>query len=69
MLSFTLYFVVFQERIYSVIERNIKDNGKIMQKRNKGNTLKFQLLPLKQYSSQTSSEIDSSQNDNDKGPL
>lgn len=38
-----------------------------MQKRMKGNTLRFQLLPLRETSSQGASNTDS--NNDDKGPL
>lgn len=36
------------EKIYTLIEKNIVDTGKIVQKRTSGNSLKFQILPLKQ---------------------
>ncbi|XP_059060173.1 uncharacterized protein LOC131853329 [Achroia grisella] len=57
------------ERLYSVIENNIKTVGKIVQKRNKGNSLRFQLLPIKQSSTDSTNDVNNSQNDNNKGPL
>ncbi|KAJ0179365.1 hypothetical protein K1T71_005077 [Dendrolimus kikuchii] len=53
------------DRIYSVIENNVKDSGKIVQKRNKGNALKFQLLPIKQNSSQATIITTLTANDED----
>lgn len=43
--------------------------SKIVQKRMKGNSLRFQLLPLRDSSSQGANNTDSNQNDNHKGPL
>ncbi|KAL4708796.1 hypothetical protein ACJJTC_011760 [Scirpophaga incertulas] len=57
------------ERIYSIIEKNSKTCGKIAQKRNKGNSLRFQLLPLKHKSISAEESSDSNQSGNDKGPL
>uniref|UniRef100_A0A1E1WSU5 Translation initiation factor 3 N-terminal domain-containing protein n=1 Tax=Pectinophora gossypiella TaxID=13191 RepID=A0A1E1WSU5_PECGO len=56
------------EKIYSIIESNIKAVGKVVQKRNKGNNLKFQLLPSRDSSSQDSNKPSSNQ-DSDSGPL
>ncbi|KAJ2950518.1 hypothetical protein O0L34_g8762 [Tuta absoluta] len=53
------------ERIYSVIESNIKSAGKVVQKRNKGNDLRFQLLP----SRDNSSKPDNDSIESSKGPL
>lgn len=60
---------MFQERIYSVIEKNIKSSGQVVQKRNKGNSLRFQLLPLRENSSHTQNDLDSNKDKDDKGPL
>ncbi|KAL0839603.1 hypothetical protein ABMA28_016285 [Loxostege sticticalis] len=57
------------ERIYSVIEKNIKSSGQVVQKRNKGNSLRFQLLPLRENSSHTQNDLDSNKDKDDKGPL
>ncbi|KAG6465235.1 hypothetical protein O3G_MSEX015018 [Manduca sexta] len=57
------------EQISDVVEKNIKAIGKMVQKRNKGNNLKFQLVPLKQNLSQDSNEKSSSGNESDRGPL
>ncbi|XP_028170074.1 uncharacterized protein LOC114359771 [Ostrinia furnacalis] len=57
------------ERIYSVIEKNTVSSGKAVQKRNKGNSLRFQLLPLRENSSQSQDDSDSNKNKDDKGPL
>ncbi|XP_026765132.1 uncharacterized protein LOC113523376 [Galleria mellonella] len=57
------------ERLYSVIESNVKSVGKIVQKRNKGNSLRFQLLPAKQSSIESTNDVNNSQNENNKGPL
>ena len=62
-------FFNFQEKIYEVIEKEVKNTCKIVQKRMKGNSLRFQLLPIRDSSSQGASNTDSNQNDNDKGPL
>lgn len=53
------------EKIYSVIENNVKSLGKIVQKRLKGNNLRFQLIPIRGKSS----EGDTSDSNNNKGPL
>ncbi|XP_028033258.1 uncharacterized protein LOC114245322 [Bombyx mandarina] len=56
------------ENIYSVIEKNTKSTARLLQKRNKGNSLKFQLLPLNN-SNMEASQSDNSEDGNDKGPL
>ncbi|KPJ16948.1 hypothetical protein RR48_13804 [Papilio machaon] len=60
------------DKICSVIEKNTKSSGKIVQKRNKGNSLRFQLIPVRDKSSQNGND-DSNQNsenkDHEKGPL
>ncbi|XP_072941785.1 translation initiation factor IF-3, mitochondrial [Epargyreus clarus] len=53
------------ERIYSIIEKNV-NNGKVLQKRNKGSSLRFQFLPVNNVHTKTDSSND---NNNDKGPL
>ncbi|KAI5634319.1 hypothetical protein NE865_12933 [Phthorimaea operculella] len=53
------------ERIYSVIESNTKSAGKVVQKRNKGNNLRFQLLP----SRDSSSTPEKDNTEPSKGPL
>lgn len=60
---------MFQERIYSVIEKEIKSSGKVVQKRNKGNSLRFQLLPLRENSSQSENDLNSDNRNENKGPL
>lgn len=67
--AYHLTFKHFQESIYSVIEKHVKTCGKLVQKRNKGNSLRFQLLPLRESSSQTDVNQESSGNDKDRGPL
>ncbi|CAH2092013.1 unnamed protein product [Euphydryas editha] len=60
------------ERIYTIIEKNLKSSGRIVQKRIKGNNLRFQLVPMKDNNDQSKKETDSGQNNNnndDKGPL
>lgn len=58
-------FAYFQDHIYSVIEKNVKTVGKIVQKRVKGNTLRFQLLPIRDSSSQSDkTSSDGSENSN-----
>ncbi|KAJ8727017.1 hypothetical protein PYW08_015414 [Mythimna loreyi] len=57
------------EKIYQVIENHVKNMSKIVQKRMKGNSLRFQLLPLRDSSSQGANNTDSNQNNNDKGPI
>ncbi|XP_075972938.1 mitochondrial translation initiation factor 3 [Anticarsia gemmatalis] len=56
------------EKIYSVIENHVKSISKIAQKRMKGNNLRFQLLPLRQNSTQEENS-GSNQSNNEKGPL
>ncbi|XP_045526250.1 translation initiation factor IF-3, mitochondrial-like [Pieris brassicae] len=50
------------DKIYSTIERNLQSNGNLVQKRQKGSALKFQVLPLRKSSSKDSS---SNKNDSD----
>ncbi|KAG7305712.1 hypothetical protein JYU34_009838 [Plutella xylostella] len=60
------------EKVYSLIEKNVKDSGKIVQKRTKGNTLRFQLLPSKVMSTQASDNGINDPSDGNKknnGPL
>ncbi|KAI8440262.1 hypothetical protein MSG28_001630 [Choristoneura fumiferana] len=58
------------EKIYSIIERGVKSVGKVVQKRNKGNTLRFQILPSNESSTQGGGDrLDSSPEDKEKGPL
>ncbi|CAB3228348.1 unnamed protein product [Arctia plantaginis] len=56
------------EKIYSVIENHVKSMGRIVQKRIKGNNIRFQVLPVREKSSQRDSNADKS-NNNNKGPL
>ncbi|XP_023946971.1 translation initiation factor IF-3, mitochondrial [Bicyclus anynana] len=56
------------DRIYSIIEKNLKSAAQLVQKRNKGNNLRFQLLPLKDSTNQRNQST-SDQSNNDKGPL
>ncbi|XP_068627949.1 translation initiation factor IF-3 [Battus philenor] len=55
------------EKIYTVIEKNTKSNAKVVQKRNKGNSLRFMLYPLREKTSQSNSE--DANNNKDRGPL
>ncbi|CAH2062784.1 unnamed protein product, partial [Iphiclides podalirius] len=55
------------EKIYAVIEKNIKSVGKAVQKRSKGNNLKFQMIPLREKPSQD--ENPSSQQKRTSQPL
>ncbi|KAM3967981.1 uncharacterized protein ACR2FA_004297 [Aphomia sociella] len=57
------------ERLYSVIESNTKSVGKVVQKRIKGNSMRFQLLPTKQSNTEPASNVNSNQNEDNKGPL
>ncbi|CAH0397477.1 unnamed protein product [Chilo suppressalis] len=57
------------EKMYDIIEKNTKSAGKLVQKRNKGNSLRFQLLPVRENSTQTGGVSDQNTNGNDKGPL
>lgn len=41
------WFVLLQEKIYNTIEETVKIDGRILQKRIKGNELKFQIVPPK----------------------
>lgn len=66
-----ILFYLFQERIYTIIEKNLTSSGKIVQKRNKGNNLRFQLVPTKD-NNKTKNDTDSGPNNNNndnKGPL
>ncbi|CAK1578398.1 unnamed protein product [Parnassius mnemosyne] len=60
------------ERIQSVIEKNTKSSGNLVQKRNKGNSLRFQLIPLREKTTHHGNN-GSNQNEKtqveDKGPL
>lgn len=63
---------MFQDKICSVIEKNTKSSGKVIQKRNKGNSLRFQLIPVRDKSSQVGNDDSSNHSDNkgdEKGPL
>lgn len=58
------------EKIYHMIETQVKNACKIVQKRMKGNSLRFQLQPLRESGSQgNNNTADSNQNDKEKGPL
>ncbi|CAG9563090.1 unnamed protein product [Danaus chrysippus] len=57
------------ERIYSIIEKNLKSIGNIVQKRNKGNNLRFQIIPLRDNSNQSKNDHNSGENNDQKGPL
>ncbi|OWR51887.1 translation initiation factor-3 [Danaus plexippus plexippus] len=57
------------ERIYSIIEKNLKSIGNIVQKRNKGNNLRFQVLPLRDNSNQSKNDSNSGESNDQKGPL
>ncbi|XP_045763521.1 translation initiation factor IF-3, mitochondrial-like [Maniola jurtina] len=58
------------EKIYSIIEKNLKSVGQLVQKRSKGSNLRFQVQPLRDNSKQTNSDQSSpDQNSDDKGPL
>lgn len=56
------------EKIYQTIENQVRNMSRIVQKRVKGNSLRFQLLPVRDSSTEGTGNTDSSQNDN-KGPL
>lgn len=62
------FIVYFQERIYSVIEQNTKSHGKVVQKRNKGNDLRFQLVPNRDRSTRSPESEDPNKRYGD-GPL
>ncbi|XP_047522697.1 uncharacterized protein LOC125061349 [Pieris napi] len=53
------------DKIYSTIEKNLQSNGNLVQKRQKGSSLRFQVLPLRKLSNQKSSNNDSSSNKNE----
>ncbi|VVC89151.1 uncharacterized protein LOC126970603 [Leptidea sinapis] len=53
------------DTIYNTMEKNLLSSGKLVQRRNKGNTLKFQILP----SRESSGGKDPSDQNNNKGPL
>ncbi|XP_013134739.1 PREDICTED: uncharacterized protein LOC106100433 [Papilio polytes] len=60
------------DKICSVIEKSTKSSGKVIQKRNKGNSLRFQLIPVRDKSSQVGNDDSSNHSDNkgdEKGPL
>lgn len=57
------------EKIYQTIENQVRNMSRIVQKRVKGNSLRFQLLPVRDSSTEGTGNTDSSQNDNNKGPL
>ncbi|CAG9792001.1 unnamed protein product [Diatraea saccharalis] len=57
------------EKMFTIIEKNTKSSGKVVQKRSKGTNLRFQLLPFRENSTQTDTEPQPNQNGNDKGPL
>lgn len=57
------------EKIYQTIENQVRNMSRIVQKRVKGNSLRFQLLPVRDSSTEGTGNMDSSQNDNNKGPL
>ncbi|XP_026491205.2 uncharacterized protein LOC113397188 [Vanessa tameamea] len=60
------------ERIYTIIEKNLKTVGKVVQLRTKGNNMRFQIVPIKDKTDQSKVEATSGQNnnnDNNKGPL
>lgn len=66
-----IFSYLFQERIYTIIEKNLASSGKIVQKRNQGNNLRFQLVPIKD-NDKTKNDTDSGSNNNNndnKGPL
>lgn len=50
-----------------MIEQHVKSIGRIVQKRTKGNNLRFQLLPIRENSSQRDSNSEKS--NSDSGPL
>lgn len=62
-------YIFLQERIYSIIEKNLKSIGNIVQKRNKGNNLRFQVLPLRDNSNQSKNDSNSGESNDQKGPL
>ncbi|XP_050362784.1 translation initiation factor IF-3, mitochondrial [Nymphalis io] len=59
------------ERIYTMIEKNLKAVGKVVQLRTKGNNMRFQMIPIKNNRDQSKVEANSgdNNNDNNKGPL
>ncbi|XP_060800678.1 translation initiation factor IF-3 [Amyelois transitella] len=57
------------ERIYSVIEEKLKSIGKVVQKRVKGNSMRFQLLPIKHTTAEETKDMTSGHNEGNKGPL
>lgn len=57
------------EKIYQTIENQVRNMSKIVQKRVKGNSLRFQLLPVRGSSTEGTGNTDSNQNDNNNGPL
>lgn len=58
------------EKISTVIERNLKSVGKIVQMRQKGNNLRLYLLPIRKNSTEGgNSELESKEHNDNKGPL
>ncbi|KAF9410037.1 hypothetical protein HW555_010754 [Spodoptera exigua] len=57
------------EKIYQTIENQVRNMSKIVQKRVKGNSLRFQLLPVRSSNTEGTGNTDSNENDNNKGPL
>ncbi|KAH9641023.1 hypothetical protein HF086_015119 [Spodoptera exigua] len=60
---------VKSEKIYQTIENQVRNMSKIVQKRVKGNSLRFQLLPVRSSNTEGTGNTDSNENDNNKGPL
>lgn len=53
-----LHLNLLQENIFKKMEESLKTDGRILQKRSKGNELKFQIIPPKQQNSQESDKCD-----------
>lgn len=51
------------------MEKNLQVNGKIVQKRHKGSTLRFQVLPIRHSSSTDGKESDSNKNKDSEGAM
>jgi hypothetical protein len=51
---YSLTFFTFQEEVYDTIAESLKAEGRIVQKRQKGGDLKFQVLPLKEETKESS---------------
>lgn len=45
--SLFLFFNIFQEAVFKEIEERIKQHSRILQKRESGNDIKFQVIPPK----------------------